>query len=300
MDARRRRLIQRRGWDRAASRYESFWARQLAPVQELLLRGAALEPGEDVVDVACGTGLVTLPAAAAVAIADPRLPGGSGRSGRVTATDLSPAMVAEVEDRAGSAGLTNVTGIQCQAEQLTVVGPFDVALCSLGLMYVPDPGQALAEMRRVLRPGGRIVVSVWGERRRCGWADLFGIVDARVASDVCPLFFALGAPGMLTIQLERAGFVDVDCERLATVLEFVDDDEAIGAAFLGGPVALAHARFDEATRRSAEREYLDSLAGYRTASGTYRVPGEFVVARATCPTTKDRSPNQTPKQGAMP
>ena len=281
MHARRQRLVQRRGWDRAVADYERFWSRQLAPAQDLLLTRAGLEPGEDVIDVACGTGLVTLPAAATVAVAGGAP--GRDRSGRVTATDLSPGMVAETEARARSTGLTNVEGVRCGAEDLTVDGPYDVALCSLGLMYMPDPARALAEMRRVLRPGGRIVVSVWGERRRCGWADLFGIVDTRVTSDVCPLFFALGGPGVLAAQLEQAGFVDADHERLSTDLGYADDDEAIGAAFLGGPVALAYAHFDQPTRAAAEQEYLDSLAGFRTTSGTYQVPGEFVVGWATRP-----------------
>lgn len=301
MDARRHRLIQRRGWDRAVSHYERFWARQLAPAQSLLMSRAALEPGENVIDVACGTGLVSLPAATAVAVTDSTNHGGNDRTGRVTATDLSPGMVAAVDGNARSAGLTNVEAIRCGAEELTVGGPYDVALCSLGLMYVPDPARALAEMHRVLRPGGRLVVSVWGERRRCGWAELFGIVDRRVASDVCPIFFALGAPGVLATQLGQAGFVGIDCERLSTELEFADDDEAIGAAFLGGPVALAYARFDEPTRRSAEREYLDSLTRYRTRSGSYRVPGEFVVTRATRPTGHDHDHRQSSiNKGAMP
>lgn len=284
MDARRRRLVQRRGWDRAVTDYERFWSSQLAPAHDLLLRHAHLAPGDDVIDVACGTGLVTLPAASAVAAfvaatgATDGSTAGTDRPGEVTGSDLSPAMVAAVEARSRSAGLTNVRGVRCGAEELTVNGPFDRALCSLGLMYVPDPARAVIEMHRVLRPGGRIVVSVWGERRRCGWAELFGVVDRRVASDVCPLFFALGAPGALASLLERAGFADVDEERLSTQLCYVDDDEAVGAAFLGGPVALAYAHFDKPTRAEAEREYLESLAGYRSESGSYRVPGEFVVA----------------------
>jgi ubiquinone/menaquinone biosynthesis C-methylase UbiE len=269
MEARRQRLIQRRGWDTAVAHYERYWARQLAPAQDLLLSRAGLVAGEDVLDVACGTGLVTLAAAAAVA---------DGPRGRVTATDLSPAMVSEVETRARRAGLTNIDGLVCGAEELTPEGPYDVALCSLGLMYVPAPVDALGEMRRVLRPGGRVVVSVWGERRRCGWAELFGIVDARVSSDVCPMFFALGAPGSLRAVMERAGFVDVDHERLSVDLEYANGSEAVGAAFLGGPVALAYAHFDARTKAGAEREYLASIAGRRTGSGGYRVPGEFVVA----------------------
>jgi SAM-dependent methyltransferase len=247
-----------------------------------------------VVDVACGTGLVTLEAAAAVAGAEAD---GSTPEGVVTATDLSPAMVAEVESRARLAGLTNVTGVACGAEELTVDGPYDVALCSLGLMYVPDPARALAEMGRVVRPGGRIVASVWGERRHCGWAELFGIVDSRVASDVCPLFFALGAPAVLATQLQRAGFVDVGHQRLSAVLDYADDDEALGAAFLGGPVALAHARFDHQTRTEVERHYLDSISRYRIGSGGYRVPGEFVVAWGRRPGHAIGTSHQT-QQGA--
>lgn len=277
MDARRQLLIQRRGWDRAVDHYEQYWARQLRPAHDELLSRAELEPGDDVIDVACGTGLVTLPAAIAVRA-------GADTSGRVTCTDLSPGMVAVAEERARAAGLTNVVGRVCGAEHLDVDAPFDVALCSLGLMYVPDPGRALTEIDRVLRPGGRVAVAVWGERQNCGWAGLFGVVDRRVASDVCPLFFALGGQGVLATQLERAGFTDVDHVRLAVDLDYADDDEAVGAAFLGGPVALAYARFDPDTRADAEREYLDSVADHRTPTGGYRIPGEFVIATARRPT----------------
>jgi hypothetical protein len=125
-------------------------------------------------------------------------------------------------------------------------------------------------------------VSVWGERRNCGWAEVFPIVDARVSSEVCPMFFALGAPGSLTTLLGRAGFVDIEESRLAVELLYEGDDEALGAAFLGGPVALASSRFDDKARRSAHEEYLTSIADYASGPG-YRVPGEFVIASATVP-----------------
>jgi ubiquinone/menaquinone biosynthesis C-methylase UbiE len=192
-------------------------------------------------------------------------------------------MAAEVGARADLAGLDNIDVVACGAEELTLDGPYDVALCSLGLMYVPEPSRALAEAHRVLRPGGRITVSLWGERSNCGWAALFGIVDRRVASDVCPLFFGLGAPGSLATQLRQAGFVDVTDDRISVDLDYADDADAIGAAFLGGPVALAYARFDDRTKAEAEREYLDSICEFRTGSGGYRIPGEFVIARGLRP-----------------
>lgn len=268
MDAKVQRWVQRQGWDRASTCYEQYWQQQLQPAIDTLLDLACLQPGEHVIDVACGTGMVTLPAAASVA-----------PTGRVLATDLSPKMVADVATRAAALGVTNLTAECRDAEQLGEHAPFDVALCSLGLMYVPDPPAAARELHRVIRPGGRTVVSVWGERSNCGWAELFPIVDARVSSDVCPMFFALGAPGALGRTLERAGFVDVESTRLSVELTYANDAEALGAAFLGGPVALAYSRFDDQARRSAHAEYLASIAAFADGDG-YRVPGEFVIASA--------------------
>ncbi len=192
MKPRVQRWVQRRGWDRAAEFYEAHWQDQLRPAHDTLLAHAELRPGDDVLDVASGTGLVTFPAADRVA------PGG-----RVLGVDISPGMVAAASALAEKRGSTNVEFACSGAEELDVTPPFDVALCSLGLMYVPRPADALSEMHRVVRPGGRVVVSVWGERSRCGWAEVFPIVDARVASDVCPMFFALGAPRALEASLTR-------------------------------------------------------------------------------------------------
>ena len=69
-------------------------------------------------------------------------------------------------------------------------------------------------------------------------------------------------------------------DRIATILQYESPDEAVGAAFVGGPVALAYSRFDEAVRDEVHAEYLDSIKGYRDGTG-YGVPGEFVIARGT-------------------
>jgi ubiquinone/menaquinone biosynthesis C-methylase UbiE len=267
MDPRLQRRVQRYGWDKATAHYEQFWARQLEPAQDLLLSMAALQPGEHFLDVACGTGLVTFPAAAAV-----------GHSGRVVGTDLSDEMVNAIRAEAARRGVAGEFARQ-DAESLEFPdGTFDAVLCGLGLMYVPDPPKALREMHRVLEPGGRAVVAVWGRRAHCGWAEIFPIVERRVASEVCPLFFMLGTGEALAIGFEAAGFRDVRTERITTTLDYASADDAIGAAFAGGPVALAYSRFDEPTRVAAHAEYLDSIASYRVGEG-YRIAGEFVVVR---------------------
>ena len=272
MDERLQRRVQRYGWDRAADVYAPAWQRQLAPAQARLLELADARPGERVLDVACGTGLVTLPLAEQV-----------GASGSVLATDLSERMVEATRRNAATAGLGHVRAEHMGAETLAVDdAAFDLAVCSLGLMYVPDPGLALREMRRTLRVGGRVALLVWGKRALCGWAQIFSIVDARVRSEVCPLFFRLGGDGVLERDLTDAGFERLRVERLTCRLCFESDDEVCEALFAGGPVALAYARFDEPTRTSAEREFLASIAPYRGGSG-YAIPAEFVLASAVRP-----------------
>jgi hypothetical protein len=93
------------------------------------------------------------------------------------------------------------------------------------------------------------------------------------------MFFALGAPGGLTALAGAAGLVDVEERRISCELVYADDRSALGAAFLGGPVALAYSRFDEATKASAAAEYLASIAPYASGAG-YRIPGEFVIVSA--------------------
>lgn len=269
MDPALQRRIQRYGWDRAADTYEHSWAEQLKPAQRRLLQMAAIKPGERVIDIACGTGLVTFAAADLVMT-----------SGQVLATDISERMIEHVADQAAARGAAHVSTRRLGAEKLEEVPDesFDVALCALGLMYVPDVQSALAEMRRVLRPGGRAAAAVWGARARCGWADIFPIVESRVKSDVCPMFFQLGTGPSLQLALEAAGFQNVASERLTTTLHYDTADEAADAAFAGGPVAMAYSRFDEDTRRSARADYIASIAPYRIGHG-YAIPGEFVVAR---------------------
>jgi ubiquinone/menaquinone biosynthesis C-methylase UbiE len=269
MDARFQRRVQRYGWDLAAADYEALWRAQLAEAQRALLAAAQLRRGERVLDVACGTGLVSFAAARAV-----------GPGGRVLGVDLSGGMVGAARQRAAQHGVPNAAFVRMDAEALTLPeASVDVALCALGLMYMPDPEQALREMRRVLRPGGRLVVAVWGERARCGWAPLFEIVDAEVASEVCPLFLRLGQRDALARACAATPLAAIREQRIATTLVYADADAACGAAFVGGPVALAWSRFDREVRERVHARYLDAIAPWRDGHG-YRVPAEFVVVSA--------------------
>jgi SAM-dependent methyltransferase len=179
MDAKLQRRVQRYGWDRAASDYEPLWEEQLAAARAPLLGGAALARGQAVLDVACGTGLVSFEAARAV-----------GRSGRVLGTDISGEMVRAARPRAAAIGWRRAFWRMDAAQLAVPAGSFDAALCG-SAMYVTDP------RRRCGSCAGRYAAGTRRRRRvgitgRCGWAAVFPIVQAEVASEVCPLFLAWG------------------------------------------------------------------------------------------------------------
>lgn len=272
MEPKLQRRIQRYGWDLAAPDYEALWQAQLAPAQDAAIEMAGLRPGDRVVDVACGTGLISFAAARAV-----------GPRGVVLGVDISEQMVVAAARRANQLMVDAVAFARMDAEALDLPdASFDAAICALGLMYVPDPSRAVAEMRRALRPGGRVALAVWGGRARCGWASVFPIVEAEVQSDVCPLFFELGAGEALARLCIDAGFEAVQTRRITTRLDYPDGETACAAAFVGGPVALAWSRFDAATRVRTKASYLEAIAPWRTGRG-YSLPGEFLVVAARRP-----------------
>lgn len=266
LEARLQRRIQRYGWDLAADAYEGLWHNQLSRAHRRLLQLAAPEPGDRVLDVACGTGLIALAAAESI-----------GGQGQVLGVDISERMVEAATRRALALGLDNARFLRMEGERLSCPDAgFDLIYCALGLMYMPDFDHALREMHRVLRPGGRVALAVWGERARCGWSAVFPIVDAEVASDVCPLFFQLGHPGMLSDLCKAAGFTDLREERITAPLYYQNAQQACDAAFIGGPVAMAWSRFDAETRQRVQARYVDAIEPWREGTG-YRMPGEFVV-----------------------
>jgi ubiquinone/menaquinone biosynthesis C-methylase UbiE len=268
MESRLQRRVQRYGWDKASSCYELFWQNQLKPAQDFLIEMTGLMPEDDVLDIACGTGLVTF-----------QILGKPGFKGRLLGIDISDKMV---EFASSTAALNNEDRVQFQqmdGEELGLENDsFDLTVCAMGLMYMPDPQKALQEMFRVLRPGGRAVVAVWGRRDQCGWADIFEIVDQHVEMELCPMFFNLGNPRTLRLNLKSAGFRKIIVQRVDTVLSYKDRNDALRAAFDGGPVALAYDKFSDEIKHKVQIAYLDSIAPFKRGIG-YEIPGEFVIAR---------------------
>lgn len=267
MDSRLQMRVQRYGWDAAASHYHDGWEDQLRPVHETLLAMMDAKQGDRVFEAACGSGIVTMRVAKTI-----------GTTGRILATDISEGMLDVLRSRLDVGTYPNIELARMSAEHLEIPdGGFDCSICALGLMYSPEPELAIKELARVTRPGGTVVVSVWGERPNCGWAEVFPIVDARVTSDVCPLFFASGAKGALPRLFHLAGLEEVREHRQFATLHYPSADALLRAVLLGGPVALAVKRFSRTIWEEVCKEFLASVADFRTRSGGYRVPAEFVT-----------------------
>jgi ubiquinone/menaquinone biosynthesis C-methylase UbiE len=189
-------------FDRAAPTYRQVGAPFFAHFGRRLVAEAGLTSGSTVLDVACGRGAVLFPAAGAV-----------GPVGRVVGIDLAPAMVVVTNADATARGITNVGLHEMDAEALAFEdASFDTVLCGFGVFALPNLDQALGEMRRVLRPGGRLAVStwvdVWGPEG--AWLEPLQAqflpppqAPARTKDGATPVF---DTPGGLTALLHDAGF----------------------------------------------------------------------------------------------
>ncbi len=267
------RRVQRYGWDAAAQTYDAVWRENLRPAHTAMFEIAALKPGEQVFELACGSGFATLQAAELV-----------GEQGQVMATDISAQMISILQARILTLGLGHVSARRVGAEEdeICAAQSFDVALCSLGLMFFPEPELGLRNMWNALKPGGRAIAAVWGQRSKCKWADIFPVVERTVESEVCPLFFSLGSGDALAQGFQTQGFESVQSRRIDTCLHFENERSFLTSQIDGGAVALAAKRFDAATRRQVEREFLETVEMYRDGNG-YSIPAEFVVVAGEKP-----------------
>jgi ubiquinone/menaquinone biosynthesis C-methylase UbiE len=184
----------------AAAEYDRAFAHVSTHFVPSLLRAVRLAPGMRVLDIATGTGLAAEPALAVV-----------GPAGHVTAADVSPSMIERARARFGNAPNASVSVEDGQALSFAD-GSFDAVLCSLGLMFFPDPARGLSEFRRVLRPGRRAAVSVQTVPDRSYNGQINVIVARHVPSlaEATSRTFALGGAARLQLLFSEAGFVDIE------------------------------------------------------------------------------------------
>ncbi|MBP7392471.1 MAG: class I SAM-dependent methyltransferase, partial [Zoogloea sp.] len=230
-------------------------------------------PGQHVLDLAAGPGLLAREAARRV------LP-----DGQVLASDIAEGMLIEGLRRAAAEGLSDLLAAACDAEHLAFGDAcFDAALIGLGLFIFPQPEKALAELHRVLRPGGQIALSVWGPREAVPLIARAQDCIARLlpAPKVPrPSVFRLGDADRLAALLAAAGFRDINIAPHTFSCRFACADDYWQAFLdLAGGAAESLTRLPEELQARLRAEVATELAAHRDGNA-YTVESTVLIASA--------------------
>jgi SAM-dependent methyltransferase len=253
-------------WIAAASSLEP----QLAPVSDALFEVAALQPGDRVLDIGCGTGPTTHRAAGLV-----------GPTGAVTGLDVS----AEMLDAARTSAVADGTAaaIDWVATDAThwpgPAEPFDVVISRFGVMFFDDPAAAFANLAALTRPGGRLVVAVWAHRRdnplfeiplaaALAVRDGFGLSPAEIPSAYLGAF-SLAEPDHIRDLLSGAGWSDIDVDERRLRLPLAGGrplDDAARSTLEVGPTRVVTDDMDPSQKAAAVVAIAEALLSHQVGS----------------------------------
>jgi ubiquinone/menaquinone biosynthesis C-methylase UbiE len=252
----------------AAAEYDRAFAHVTAHFMPFLLQAAYIAPGMHVLDIATGTGLS---AEAALAVVGP--------GGHVMAADVSPAMVKKASERLGKAPNVSVSVEDGQALSFAD-SSFDAVLCNLGLMFFPDPVRGLSEFRRVLRPGGRVAVSVNTVVERSYNHQINAMIARHLPglAEAVTRTFALGEAFRLTSLFSEAGLEDIETHTVRHTFVLPSFDAYYGPFERGGAsTGQALAALPEEIRRAVREEVRRDLAD---EGGPVEAEAEYRIASA--------------------
>jgi SAM-dependent methyltransferase len=252
-----------------AENYQRYFVPAIAtPVSVDLMATAALQPGERVLDVACGTGLIARLAAEQV-----------GPTGSVTAVDLAPDMI-DVARATPSHGGAPIDWQVGDATSLALPDDFyDVVLCQMGLMFMADRAAAIAEMRRVLATGGRLIVSTPGTIQ-----PPFELMEQAIVDHISPelggfvrAVFSMHDPDAVAALLRAAGLHDVDA-KVSIATFHLDAPAAFLWQYINlTPMGPFVAQAPAAAQAAMERQVVDSWAPF-VVGGATPVDQPMVIA----------------------
>lgn len=268
-------------WERAAPEWERHRIRVFEgfrAASEWLIDHVDPQPGQTILELAAGPGETGF-------LAAERL----GETGRLISTDLTPSMVEAARRGADARRLSNVECRVMDAQQIDLPDDsVDGVISRMGLMLVPDPEAALGEMRRVLRPPGRVAYAVMGTPDRNQWMSIFmralmqhGQQPAGDDPFALGGVFGLSSPERNEGLLRAAGFSDVRAEELNGVMRFDSaDDYWDFQSSLTGPVraALASMGADDV---AAVRATVEQMLSPLRSDVMYDLPTALIVATAS-------------------
>ena len=243
----------RNAWNTLAGGYDAFVTPANISLAEKALRLVGLRPGMNFLDVAAGTGALSIPAA--------RL------GAQVAATDISPAMIELLDARARQAGLSNLESCVMDAQALDLEdNAFDLAGSQYGVMLVPDFPRALREMVRVTRPGGRVLIIAFGPSTQVEFLKFFlGAMKKVIPGftglpmDPPPLPFQLADPEKLRQEMVNANLKDVRVERRTHELEFKSAEHFLDHITSSNPIGAKWVDGLTQEQRLAVQQVLEGL-----------------------------------------
>ncbi len=258
--------------DRVAAAWERYRERLFAwskPLSTWMVDTVDPKPGQTILEVAAGPGETGFLAAERV-----------GSEGRLISTDLNQGMVEAVRRGASARNLNNVEYRVMDAQQMDLPDDsVDGVLSRFGVMLMPRPDQALGEMRRVLRQGGRVAYGVWGPFDRNAW--LTQLVGALLQNGVEMPGDPFGPGGVFSLadaQKNRdlvtgAGFIDFDVVEFEGTMDYADlDDYFTVQSAVSGPISGLVAAMPNDEKAQIKQTLADLAAPFRTDSGGYAFP----------------------------
>jgi SAM-dependent methyltransferase len=244
-----------------------------AVVTARMLELSTPRPGDRVLELACGAGGAGLAAAERVA------PGGE-----VVLSDVAPEMAAIASARARERGLANVSAAVLDLERIEQPdASYDVVLCREGLMFATNPARAAHEIRRVLRPGGRVALAVWGPRDRNPWLGIvFDAVSAQLGRPVPPPAipgpFSLADADELAALLTDADLSDVVVTEVPVPLRASSFDEWWArTCALAGPLSAILSSLPAEAAQALRTRAREAVRAYETRDGL-ELPGVSLLA----------------------
>jgi ubiquinone/menaquinone biosynthesis C-methylase UbiE len=261
------------GWRRRADSVRDMGM----PVSAAMIDRLDLQPGQDVLELAAGPGDTGFMAAELVQ------PGG-----RLISSDAFDSMLDIARERAGRQGIDNVEFKLLELEWIDLeTASVDAVLCRWGIMFLSDPGAAAREMRRVLRPGGRVALAAWADPERNPWAAiptraLLEEGHIEPPDPQAPSMFAMAEPGRLRALLEEGGFTEVEVEAVGVVVERADPDRYLEETTdLSRPFAEVRERLSEPDWQAVADRVRELVQPFSGPDGSLRIPGSSLVASAS-------------------